>query len=421
MSKYIPTADSVGEIFYIPAGHYTVGNDVFYNNRDALEAGTQTNQDVNWHYFDDVWHTAHDRGLWKHLTLPQLYAQRARRLREEYDYVAVMFSGGWDSRNILETFEREGLHIDDIIIFSLPELENNSDFNDKSASNWSGEIPFHALPYAKQYIERHPGTGIIVVEWLSRTLQGFSNSETLWKDSKTRPGGMFGRYFATGLHPDVLRKTNGKKSCLLMGIDKPMIMQQGTRATGIFPSTLLSYYTNFNKSNGFPDNVMCEPFYWTPDLPELAIRGWYELLDLCKQDPTVSLGHTLTEKLEVHDDVRMSDYVQHAICRRLYPGFTPDAWHAKKQSEFGFFMEVDEPVFNLIKEHNPDASSILREVINELHNRIDEKYLRIGDKLHTGLVPWVDKTISDKNTVLGWKGFYKMFKLDTNFNLYSIK
>jgi len=88
---YVP--DSVGEVLYSPLGHYTVGDSWFYSNRDALEAGHRTGQPVVWHYYDDVWARAHEAGHWRNQSLKELYYARARQIREQYDYVAVMFSG----------------------------------------------------------------------------------------------------------------------------------------------------------------------------------------------------------------------------------------------------------------------------------------------------------------------------------------
>ena len=166
---YVP--DSVGEVLYSPLGHYTVGDSWFYSNRDALEAGHRTGEPVAWHYYDDVWSTAHSAGHWRNQSLQELYYARARQIREQYDYVAVMFSGGWDSRNIIESFSAQGLRIDDIIVFVTPELENSTPFNNLNPDNWYGEIKYHAVPYADRYAHEHPGTGVIRIEWLDRVAE----------------------------------------------------------------------------------------------------------------------------------------------------------------------------------------------------------------------------------------------------------
>ena len=175
----IPVPDSAGEMLYSPLGHFSVGNDTFYSNRDALEASRRVQLPAKWHYFDQVWANAHADGAWRNQSLTELYRVRARQLREQYDYVGVLFSGGWDSRNIIETFAAEGLHIDDIITFVTPELESTTAHNDQSASNWYGEIMYHAVPYAEQYAHDHPGTGVIRIEWLDRVESAFQDAETV--------------------------------------------------------------------------------------------------------------------------------------------------------------------------------------------------------------------------------------------------
>jgi len=192
----IPVPDSVGEVLYSPLGHYTVGNDVFYNNRDALTVGNRTGQPVAWHYYDDVWSTAHSAGHWRNQSLKELYYARAKQIREQYDYVAVMFSGGWDSRNIIESFSAQGLRIDDIIVFTTQELENSTPFNNLNPDNWYGEIKYHAVPYAERYAHDHPGTGVIKIEWLDRVAKSYRDAEQVFRDSGPKPGVFFGRWLS---------------------------------------------------------------------------------------------------------------------------------------------------------------------------------------------------------------------------------
>ena len=69
---------------------------------------------MDWIFHDDAfskypWHIEPEASL------DQLYDARARQLREKYDYVVLSYSGGSDTHNILESFIRQGLHIDEIV------------------------------------------------------------------------------------------------------------------------------------------------------------------------------------------------------------------------------------------------------------------------------------------------------------------
>ena len=400
---YVP--DSVGEVLYSPLGHYTVGEQWFYSNRDALEAGHRTGEPVAWHYYDDVWSTAHSAGHWRNQSLKELYYARARQIREQYDYVAVMFSGGWDSRNIIESFSAQGLRIDDIIVFTTKELENSTPFNNLNPDNWYGEIKYHAVPYAERYAHDHPGTGVIKIEWLDRVAESYRNAEQVFKDSRPKPGVFFGRWLSVATDAQLQRHIGNQRAALLVGLDKPCVMQNGNTYQGFFPEGLIRNYTYCTRSNGFPDNVIWEPFYWTPDLPELAIRGWYELIDLCKQDPVIARAHNIATSENDRAELKFSRYVQDTMRKHLYPGFDAGAWQADKQVDYGFFMQFELPVLRVLEQQHPHVRAVLGEVLNEVAHRIGETSLAIGDITNGGLTPWVDKTLYDNYTVLNYKTF----------------
>ena len=400
---YVP--DSVGEVLYSPLGHYTVGNSWFYSNRDALEAGHRTGEPVAWHYYDDVWSTAHSAGHWRNQSLKELYYARARQIREQYDYVAVMFSGGWDSRNIIESFSAQGLRIDDIIVFTTQELENSTPFNNLNPDNWYGEIKYHAVPYAERYAHEHPGTGVIRIEWLDRVAESYRDAEQVFLDSRPKPGVFFGRWLSVATDAQLQRRIGNQRAALLVGLDKPCVMQNGNNYQGFFPEGLIRNYTYCTRSNGFPDNVIWEPFYWTPDLPELAIRGWYELIDLCRRDPVIAQAHNIATSENDRAELKFSRYVQDTMRRHLYPGFDAAAWQADKQVDYGFFMQFELPVLRVLEEKHPHVRAVLGEVLNEVANRVGETSLAIGDITNGGLTPWVDKTLYDRYTVLNYKTF----------------
>ena len=47
-------------------------------------------------------------------TLENLYIARAKQLREQYDYLILQFSGGSDSSQVLQTFLRNNIFLDEI-------------------------------------------------------------------------------------------------------------------------------------------------------------------------------------------------------------------------------------------------------------------------------------------------------------------
>ena len=54
----------------------------------------------------------------------ELYRQRAMQLRNDYDYLVLIYSGGIDSHTILETFLENNIHLNEICTFSNNDVES---------------------------------------------------------------------------------------------------------------------------------------------------------------------------------------------------------------------------------------------------------------------------------------------------------
>lgn len=74
-------------------------------------------------------------------SLAELERQRALEIRNKYRYVRLWFSGGADSMTALNAFLDNNIHIDEIILFSRPDI-----LSDHSKSS-NREILISALPY----------------------------------------------------------------------------------------------------------------------------------------------------------------------------------------------------------------------------------------------------------------------------------
>jgi len=96
-------------------GHWEVGNREFKNKFQALIFATETNQEVDYIYFDQIWKDF-DRSLLGKISLKELYRQRARQIRDSYDYLILYFSGGADSYNVLRSFIDNNIKLDEVCV-----------------------------------------------------------------------------------------------------------------------------------------------------------------------------------------------------------------------------------------------------------------------------------------------------------------
>jgi len=91
--------------------YYRVNNKVFSSKVLACIYATETNQEVEWVFYNNVF----DKFDWTvepSETLDELYDLRARELREKYDYIVISYSAGADSHNVLTSFLRQNLRVD---------------------------------------------------------------------------------------------------------------------------------------------------------------------------------------------------------------------------------------------------------------------------------------------------------------------
>jgi len=107
-------------------GYYQVGDYKTYSKVEAIEAHARTGIHPHWDFNEAVFGSYN----WKvepTETLEELYARRAREIREKYDYVSIFYSGGADSGNIVNTFVDNGLKIDEIVTYNFHSLDPRRD------------------------------------------------------------------------------------------------------------------------------------------------------------------------------------------------------------------------------------------------------------------------------------------------------
>jgi hypothetical protein len=78
-------------------------------------------------------------------TLETLYHERAKQIRDDYEYVILCYSGGNDSSNVLETFYYNNIHIDEIVIVG----SLSQDLSQEIDENHNKDLYYNAFPTLK--------------------------------------------------------------------------------------------------------------------------------------------------------------------------------------------------------------------------------------------------------------------------------
>lgn len=245
-------------------GYYICNGIEFTSKINACIYAETVNKPVNWFFKNHI----HDVFPWEiepPETLDQLYDRRCRELREKYDYIILSYSGGSDTNNILESFMRQNLHIDEIVTNHITEAtEKLTVLNPRNThpSNFNAEHQLQAVPRLKEIYNKLPRTKITVLDVSKAVISALDGKEEDWVLNR-REGVSVGMVFRYNhFYFSEVRKQFDKnlKICIIVGIDKPRTFIKD----GIFYMRFTDSAVNMSSiadHNEYP-NAKIEYFYW---------------------------------------------------------------------------------------------------------------------------------------------------------------
>ena len=270
-------------------GYYRVGWKKFYHKTLALIEHTKTRQPLEW-IFNDSTYGAIDWSIPVFESLDGLYRKRAQQLRDNYDYLALYFSGGADSSNMLRAFVNNGIFLDEIVMQSPEPVKGTFNKEDTSDANVYSEIPFSAVPIINELKNLiHPNT-IIRYQDTSQGLIELFNHDNWFEH---HPFGV-----AIALNPLARQHTSftdahilklcdtGKRIAQIIGTDKPLLMYDGKDYYSYFldVTALHAPPVDLTKREIADKAYHTEFFYWTPDMPEIVVKQAQEVKQHCELD-----------------------------------------------------------------------------------------------------------------------------------------
>jgi len=309
-------------------GVYRVGDREYFNKLEAFQDSIKSGQELTWHIFEKEL-AAVDLTKEPEEDIFELYAQRARQLRNDYDYLVLHFSGGDDSGNIAQTFIRAGLKIDQLFIRYHAGSVNTarSEFEKQNVATDMECLEPHnlALPVAK-YIKGN--------YWPDVEITFADTTDTLLKMIESDPKWFEKRHTAS-IDPFALPRTDydllhrpwrvmtekGKRVGHIIGKEKP----------GVFRDEI-GYFMRYGETNhqdhvlpralepGLPQWV--ELFYWDPTTIKMQLKQAH-MIRKARQagDPILAQSEELCFS-RIHEDV---------LGKILYgPRFLPRPYHGLK-------------------------------------------------------------------------------------------
>jgi hypothetical protein len=381
-------------------GYYTV-NGVNYSNKiQAILEAQRTLTNFTWNYYAEKLNTVN----WQEepqLSLNELYKLRAQQIRDRYDYVICMCSGGADSANIVRTFLNNGIHVDEIVSGAPLSGLNNYNFTDKdnSVTNTASETKYALYPLLNEIAMKFPKVKITFNDYFEN-IKNYKTDEWLyscqdWISVDKPAKGRLDKFKHI-----VNLAEQGKRIGVIWGVDKPQLRYG---ADGSIYTLLTDFAVNgvdapFDKNYPNVDIVL---FYWSPDLPELMIKQSHVVAKfihkkentwLINQVKHLGSGNPLFYKINTTKDPLAKSNYQRGIVPAIYGNNVNNVFQCHKSTKT-FIYQGEDWFYQLHKD-------------TYLHQQIMSDYNLFCKSINSKYL-----ATDIRGNIIGFKGFIQTYRI----------
>jgi hypothetical protein len=213
----------------------------------------------------------------------ELLLERALILREKYKYLKLWFSGGADSTTVLNTFLRNNIHIDEIIVYRFA-------LNDNFLNKSNYEIDEYTTPFLKTISKVIPNTKITYMDFGKDYYDKYLGDK--WLHTKS----------SLDLRNYHIPKIRGKNYCnIFCDLTPEVYYDKGSWYSDLWDTSQLGELASY---------VNIELFYSTEDFPKLHAKQLHITKKYLKENKLYSLRTNTDEyKQIVRDLTRVSPVV----------------------------------------------------------------------------------------------------------------
>lgn len=358
-------------------GYYKVGDFKTYSKIEAIELHRVTGVHPHWYFNEDAF-LSYNWTVEPVESLDELYARRARSIRNKYDYVVIFYSGGADSDNIVNTFIRNNIKIDEIATYtySAADSDPNSFFN--------SELSKVAYPQIAKWQEQGAQFRHRDIDLSQTTLDINLNSHyatnRAYYSNYAFGNNNLARSFIRESTPDYQKLADsGKKVVFVWGADKPRIYQDNNRYCikflDIVDGTISARTQMLDREWEYD-----ELFYWAPEAVDIICKQGHILKRLIESYNIFANGKDYSdyrseEKITINSD---STNFRNLINSMIYSSFVPGTFTVGKP-----YSRLESPrdaVFN--------KDTIYKQQLDKLKShlsQLDPYWLNDVNDIHKGL------------------------------------
>jgi hypothetical protein len=316
-------------------GYYQAGNDTSYSKYEAVEWAKRNRSKLKWNFNEEVYN-AIDWKIDPRLNLWELYKDRARQIREAYDYVVLWYSGGSDSHNILMAWLDAGLKIDEIAT-----TWNYETAGDKQ-SHYNAEIVNVVMPDVDKLKKAGHEFEFRVIDIGPLSVDLFDTWGTDFEyniNFHFSPNNPAKHLIRDKVEAYKTIIASGKKLCFVWGKEKPVLNHEDGRHYFHFTDNIdncVGPYTQRNYYKGWYDEL----FYWTPDAPLIPVAQSHTILNYIRSSTNESDFEEKSRPMHSNGySKRFNKYLRDDVVKTiLYPKWSNDIFCNGKASSFTYSL-----------------------------------------------------------------------------------
>lgn len=322
-------------------GYYLCDGLEFESKIQACLHSVKYNKPVDW-IFNDLAFSSYDWKLEPSDSLDELYDKRAKELREKYDYIILSYSGGSDSHQILMSFIRQNLFIDEIIINTLEKGWKNYtvlDPTNKSCYNSGAEHYLQTIPRLKEIEKFIPHTKITICDLTDDIYNAFLRAgDASWVLEKREALNPLGITRFNYVYFDEVKRRfdKQKKIGMILGVEKPKSAIYQGKFWIRFNDRAANMVTIIDHMRDY-DNTMLEYFYWSPDCVPILIKQGHVIKRWLEANPQ-------NQKYWRNDQVSyktIRTYHERFLRSVVYPTTWNDNWFQVDKAVNDWYSEFD--------------------------------------------------------------------------------
>lgn len=261
---------------------YYIYKEKIYDNKKSIINESIINNDmspnIRFCFHDDVYESIN----WAHepeFSLNELYRIRAQQIRDKYDYLVLMYSGGVDSHQMLNAFIKNKIYLDEIRSIFQHSLAKKYPFNPDPYDQFGLLNEYNSLiPWYKKIQTELTKTKLVIYDFTEdlKTINFDRFLTDYYFNHATHTSLIYSQikiFLETRKLIQDLQPLSNKKIAVIYGCDKPMFMIKNKNMYGFFADTGRGGYIdclNYKEFRSPPYTP--KMFYWTPECPLIPIK-----------------------------------------------------------------------------------------------------------------------------------------------------